>query len=213
MKLIKDLGILDVGTKQPIRFGIYECPFCKKEFKARTANIKSGNTKSCGCQKYKTPDKYRQTTMYSSWDHMKQRCLNPKNSNYNYYGERGITICAEWRSFEKFKRWALKNGWKNGLTIDRIDPDGNYEPSNCRWTTQIVQNRNTRILKAQNKTGYRGVYEVILKSGKKRYRSEIMVDKVKINLGRYDTKEEAAIAYNNYIINNNLEHTINTFTN
>lgn len=75
--------------------------------------------------------------------HMKQRCLNPNNSNYKNYGGRGISICNEWiNNTTSFYLWALNNGYNDGLTIDRIDADGNYEPTNCRWITNKEQQRN-----------------------------------------------------------------------
>lgn len=92
------------------------------------------------------------------FDNMKRRCYNPKNTNYDCYGGRGIKVCDEWNNREKvhlgkgscskgwlaFKKWALENGYQDNLTIDRIDPNGNYEPSNCRWITMKVQSNNLR---------------------------------------------------------------------
>lgn len=77
---------------------------------------------------------------------MKQRCYNPKNCNYQRYGARGIGVCDEWNaSFHAFEAWAYANGYKKGLSLDRYpDNNGNYEPSNCRWTTQKEQCRNKR---------------------------------------------------------------------
>lgn len=73
---------------------------------------------------------------------MIQRCTNKKNAAYKYYGGRGILLCAEWRNnFEAFYLWAIDNGWEKGLTIDRINNDGNYEPGNCRWVT-LKENMN-----------------------------------------------------------------------
>jgi hypothetical protein len=78
--------------------------------------------------------------IYSS---MKQRCLNLKNNSYKDYGGRGITICEQWlNDFISFNNWAMENGYEEDLTIDRINVDGNYEPSNCRWATQKEQQNN-----------------------------------------------------------------------
>lgn len=87
------------------------------------------------------------TPMYHKWENMKQRCFNPKRPGYENYGGRGITVCDEWLDFEYFKRWCLKNGYSDDLEIDRIDNDGNYEPSNCRFVTakkNSYNKRNTR---------------------------------------------------------------------
>jgi hypothetical protein len=83
--------------------------------------------------------------LYNLWLQMLYRCDNPKHISYKYYGGRGITVCEEWRqSFEAFHDWALANGYSDSLTIDRIEPDGDYEPSNCRWATMKEQCHNRR---------------------------------------------------------------------
>lgn len=74
--------------------------------------------------------------LYNVWNAMHQRCINPKQISYKYYGAKGISVCAEWREFIPFKKWAVDRGYKLGLTIERRNPNGNYEPSNCEWITR-----------------------------------------------------------------------------
>jgi hypothetical protein len=82
------------------------------------------------------------TRLHNIWLTMRQRCEKPHCSGYHKYGAKGIKVCEEWRSFEAFRDWAFANGYKENLTIDRKDPRGNYEPSNCRWSTQKEQQNN-----------------------------------------------------------------------
>lgn len=126
------------------------------KFAVETSSIlKAGEIKSCGCflvEKHLTHGKTG-TRLYNVWNTIKQRCLNPNNCSYKWYGARGITVCKEWlENYELFEKWALENGYKpeaarGETTIDRIDVDGNYEPSNCRWVTMQEQMKNRRIKK------------------------------------------------------------------
>lgn len=75
---------------------------------------------------------------------MLDRCENPKNMNYNHYGERGITVCEKWHDFWNFAKWCDSQNYNDSLTLDRINVDGNYEPKNCRFTTWDVQSNNKR---------------------------------------------------------------------
>ena len=142
MKLLKDLGTrLINGTW--IRYAIFECSFCFQEVEKRFYHgIKQ---KSCGCIKIKHGG--YDTKLYKVWDSIKQRILNPNNKSYKNYGGRGITICPEWLEFASFKNWALSNGYKNNLVIDRINNGRGYCPENCHFTTSKENNRNTRHCK------------------------------------------------------------------
>lgn len=82
--------------------------------------------------------------LHGIWNGMIQRCENPKNPAYHLYGDRGICVCEEWHNPVVFCEWAKSNGYKNNLSIDRINNDGNYEPNNCRWVTKSQQANNTR---------------------------------------------------------------------
>ena len=99
--------------------------------------------KGCGCAK--TKHNYSKTKLYRTYQRMKNRCYNKKFPHYKLYGGRGIKICDSClNDFSLFKKWALENGYKEGLSIDRINPNGNYEPSNCRWITMLEQANNKR---------------------------------------------------------------------
>ena len=113
--------------------------------------IRTGQSQSCGC--YGIEQRRKSTTIHGLskgrlkriYYNMRSRCLNPNTPKFHNYGGRGITICDEWMSgLQVFVEWALNNGYDEKLTLDRIDPDGNYEPSNCRWVDIKTQNYNKR---------------------------------------------------------------------
>ena len=205
MKLIQDLGVKDFGTYQK-RTGLYECPICKKHFETKTNIVKRSDCTKCrSCATTLKNITHGQThhRLYSTWKTMKRRCFDDKFKNYSDYGKRGITVCERWLKVENFIE-DMYSTYKEGLEIDRINNDGNYEPSNCRWTTRAIQVRNTRILRNTNTSGYRGVG----KNGKN-WKSRIIIDYKEIHLGTFKTAEEAGYAYDKYVIDNNLEHTTN----
>ena len=210
--LIEDLGMMfhTENSIRTTRFGIYKCGFCGTDFKAHTYSIKNKSIKSCGCYRKRRVSEthkthgLKSTRLYTIWGDIKNRTLNPKHKHYNDYGGRGITICEEWKNdFMSFYNWAIPNGYEEnkGLSIDRIDNNESYYPENCRWTTQTIQNRNQRIQK-NNTSGYKGV-SYNKETG--RYRASIKINKKRKYLGQFLTAVEGVIAYNNYIIENNLE--------
>lgn len=131
---------------------------CGNETTVRSDSLRSGDVKSCGCYVIEkaTTHGLRYTQLYKVWASMKTRCYNKNDLAYKNYGARGIKIYSMWiDDAEAFCKWAKENGWRPGLTIDRIDNDGDYTPSNCRFVTQAVNSRNTRstrIIEYQGQT-------------------------------------------------------------
>jgi len=127
---------------------------CVRETVVGSAHrLTSGNTKSCGClRNEKARDRHLQhgekgSRLYNIWKNARQRCRNPKNPDFYLYGARGIKFAIVWDDFTAFREWALQNGYSKELTLDRIDPDGDYTPDNCRWATWREQRLNQRRCK------------------------------------------------------------------
>jgi hypothetical protein len=150
-------------------------------------------TKSCGCgagnkvHPLAKPD----NPLYNCWRGMRQRCNRPSHKSYRHYGGRGITICERWESFENFVTDMLPT-WKPGLSIDRIDNDGNYEAANCRWADMSTQLRNKR---ATGSVPFKGVSPS--RHDGTRFEARIWCPRKRkmTHLGTFDTAEEAAEAY------------------
>jgi len=160
IELKKDLGMMISGNgKTKRRYGVFVC-HCGKEFTTTVHKVKSGHTKSCGCIKgqKKITHGMTRTKLYTVLRSMMQRCENKNNIRYRYYGERGISVCKEWSSDPRaFKEWSMSHGYKEGLEIDRRDPDKGYSPENCRWVPKIINIRNKRGLKMDL---YKAIYVI-----------------------------------------------------
>lgn len=140
---------------------------CGKKKVSRLSNLMSGSRKSCGCKKGLQRCSSINTKLYSVWSSIKYRCLNNKSKAFPNYGGRGISICKEWlHNMPAFYKWAISNGYKEGLHIDRKDNDGNYDPSNCRWVTLAENNRNKRNTVFVNYKGEKVKLLHLLENGK-----------------------------------------------
>ena len=138
-----------VGFKNHLSVWKCKCD-CGNEKNVIGAYLTNGETKSCGClqKEVVTTHGGSNSKLYQVYQSMIQRCCNKKAQEYERYGGRGITVCKLWLSdFANFRKWAMKNGYKEGLTIDRVNNDGNYCPENCKWSTmkEQAQNRSTNV--------------------------------------------------------------------
>ena len=145
--------------KRKDRCVIWLCKcICGNLCEKSSRDLISGKVVSCGCyQKLvvkQTMTKHGELSnwrkngiprLYSIWVDMRKRCNNSKNKAYKYYGLKEISVCKEWNNYSKFKKWALNNGYKTNLTIDRINPKGDYSPKNCQWITHSENARKAQL--------------------------------------------------------------------
>lgn len=146
--------IKDVGRKHGGVLWLCQCD-CGNTKEVMSQSLLNGATTSCGCHNREIITKHNKsrTRLYHTYQCIKDRCTNPNAQEYARYGGRGISLCDEWlNSKESFFEWALKNGYRNGLSIDRIDNNGDYCPENCRWVTakEQARNRSTNVVLEYN---------------------------------------------------------------
>ena len=172
----------------------YDCLcFCGGRSVVPAMSLRTGRTKSCGCVMHVQPTRHGmcKTRIHRIWVAMRFRCNNENGNAYSHYGEKGVSVCPDWQSsFESFYEWSLSNGYAEHLTIDRIDNNGNYEPSNCRWVTQSVQVRNTGTF-STNTSGIKGVS---FDKSRNKWCAYIDAGNKRLSLGRFNSIDEAAAA-------------------
>ena len=144
------LTVIRISGKNKYNRPLYKCKCdCGNTIITEATRVKMGAIKSCGClQRKVVAERFKvhgltNTRIYRIWAAMISRCENPNNNRYYVYGLKGISVCDEWRNnFMNFYNWAINNGYSDDLSIDRIDNDKGYCPSNCRWATRKVQMNN-----------------------------------------------------------------------
>ena len=134
-RLIEDLGLQKPTEESNYKkhYGIYVCPQCNNPYRTMVKYVDNGSSTKCKLCHHK--HRRIKTRLYRIWSGMRSRTLIKTNKDYPRYGGRGITFCKEWDDFDKFREWSNSNGYKDTLSIDRIDNDSGYSPDNCQWIT------------------------------------------------------------------------------
>ena len=183
------------------RYLVCKC-VCGEIIEVHLSNLKKeyGGTRSCGCigKHYGTA-----TRLHSIWSNMKQRCYNPNHTNYKHYGAIGVTVCDEWKDdFVSFRDWALKHGYQDALSIDRIAGALSYSPETCQWATQEMQTRNQRA-RENTSSKYKGV---CFFKRTQQWIAYVTVNGKRIHLGYFSDEIDAARARDAYIQKEGLQN-------
>lgn len=207
MKVIADLGMKKPTPNyyKKVRMAVFECTNCNSHFEAVVSKKAESQLfcKSCNGTSNKKPN--RDHKLCKIWYDTRAK-LKMNNSHSVAYLSKNISMCPEWDSnFDAFFEWAINNGYKEGLTIDRIDNEGNYEPSNCRWVNHSVQIANQRPIKKTNTTGYKG----ITKTSNAKWIASIKYEHKTYGLGSYSNPITAAKVYDSFVKLMNWPHSTN----
>ena len=211
--IIKDLGMKPSrgSSNRSIRFAIFKCSDCASEFEAIVSQVKATRQTQCKSCSQKTHG-LSKSNLYQWYTNMMSRCYNINSDHYLAYGGHGVTVCKEWRdSFESFAKWALENGYKKHLELDKdigsaelgISP-AIYSPSTCRFITSEENNIHRKQLMRTNSTGYKGVT-----IHRDKFKATINVETEFIHLGLWGSPLEAAKAYDYFIKSNSLNRALN----
>lgn len=199
LTLIKDLGLrLSKNEKYKKKYGLFKCD-CGNTREIIISDVKRHKSSSCGCYYLESVKENTKThgltkhPLYATYRTMKARCGCKNVKSYINYGERGIIVCDEWANdFLVFYNWAIDNGWDRGMHIDRINNDGNYEPSNCHFITNAENCAIGKRRKQRDKTSqFIGVY---YDERQNSWKAHIMVNKKRIHLGSFRTEDAAVKA-------------------
>ena len=212
LTLIKDLGYIKPKptSNYKKRYGLYRCE-CGNKLTVTTTAVKNNHTKSCGCLRKEvsratlTTHGLRNHRLYEFWKNMMYRCYGKNYTLKQHYKGKGIEVCDSWHNVDNFIK-DMDITYFNGASLDREDNDRGYNKDNCRWTTLSIQSQNTRKIRKNNTSGYRGV---TLEKRTGNFYTRITVENKVVRLGTFNTAIEAAKAYDKYIKDNNLEHTTN----
>lgn len=177
---------------------------CGNTKTVRYGDLRSGRTTSCGCKQLASATKHgmSNTRLYKMWDNMIRRCSIPTTKGYKHYGGKGVSVFKDWLNYEVFHQWAISNNYSEGLSIDRINSELNYEPSNCRFIAISDQQANRSSSRGTSK--YIGVY---LKQNQ--WAAQVKYKGKTNHIGYFTTELEAAQKRDKFIKLNKLPHKLN----